>query len=251
MNIIKDIVIKNPLSVSDEQSFFLYSKLEKITMAVYLITDIFPKEEPLKVYLRERCLELLSFIMSLKDQSQESEIRISSLSGEILSLLKVSASANLISEMNYRILINEYNKFLKLVERQKENKEIFEKDFFKEEYKEALVPQGQIYKGHSKGHKQTTINNVLNEDLKDTVTEIVPKRVRRKSSGVFKKEKLDRRESIIKFIKDNKEVTVKDITKVVKGFSEKTIQRELVNMLEEGVLKKEGERRWSRYTLKK
>ncbi len=31
---------------------------------------------------------------------------------------------------------------------------------------------------------------------------------------------------------------------------EKTIQRELVSMMKEGSIKKEGERRWSQYSLK-
>jgi len=114
MNNIKDIIKKEALYTVEEQRFFLYNKLEKITTAVYLITDIFPKSEPLKLRLRDKCLELLSFIMSLRDNFKESEIKILSLASEINSLLNVSTSANLISEMNYKILISEYNKVFKI-----------------------------------------------------------------------------------------------------------------------------------------
>jgi len=242
MDIIKDIVKKDTLYNAEEQRFFLYNKLEKITMAVYLITDIFPKSEPLKFCLRNKCLGLLSFIMSLRDNSKESEIEILSLASEVSSLLNVATSANLISEMNYKILINEYNKFLKLVKGQSEDKLILEKDFFEESFNE--IPQ--ISKGQSKG--QLNIN-VLNKNIKDITTK---KRIsKRKKSGVFKKEKLERKQLILKFIKDNKEVSIKDISRVIKTCSEKTIQRDLMNMMKEGVLKKEGKKRWSKYLIKK
>lgn len=58
-----------------------------------------------------------------------------------------------------------------------------------------------------------------------------------------------RRSRILKLIKDNREVTIKDIVTHFPDISEKTIQRELVSLSDSGVLKKTGERRWSRYTL--
>ncbi|OHA79686.1 MAG: hypothetical protein A2747_00035 [Candidatus Yonathbacteria bacterium RIFCSPHIGHO2_01_FULL_44_41] len=61
--------------------------------------------------------------------------------------------------------------------------------------------------------------------------------------------KESRRARILKLIKDNREVTIKDITTHFPDLSEKTIQRELVLLTETGVLKKLGERRWSRYAL--
>ncbi|HAS84648.1 MAG TPA: hypothetical protein DCS23_01040 [Candidatus Yonathbacteria bacterium] len=58
-----------------------------------------------------------------------------------------------------------------------------------------------------------------------------------------------RRARILKLVKDNREVTIKDIATHFVDLSEKTIQRELVSLVESGVLKKFGERRWSRYAL--
>ena len=58
-----------------------------------------------------------------------------------------------------------------------------------------------------------------------------------------------RRVRILKLIKDNREVMIKDIVKHFPDLSEKTIQRELLSFVESGVLKKLGERRWSRYSL--
>ena len=58
-----------------------------------------------------------------------------------------------------------------------------------------------------------------------------------------------RKQAIIKFIKDKKQVMVKDISFFIKDYSEKTIQRDLISLVKAGVLKKEGERRWSRYMI--
>jgi hypothetical protein len=42
---------------------------------------------------------------------------------------------------------------------------------------------------------------------------------------------------------------IKDVSPLIEGCSEKTIQRELMSMVHNGTLKKIGEKRWSRYSL--
>jgi DNA-binding transcriptional ArsR family regulator len=59
----------------------------------------------------------------------------------------------------------------------------------------------------------------------------------------------DRRGRIEAIVRDKGEVTIKDISDVITDVSEKTIQRELIDMIAEGVVLKTGERRWSRYRL--
>lgn len=52
---------------------------------------------------------------------------------------------------------------------------------------------------------------------------------------------------ILSTIRKNKQASIKDIAAVVKGCSEKTIQRELGSLIEQGLVRKVGERRWSLY----
>jgi hypothetical protein len=56
---------------------------------------------------------------------------------------------------------------------------------------------------------------------------------------------------ILDFIKEKQSVSIKDITHynhpLIRGCSEKTIQRELVNLIQQGLIEKVGERRWSQY----
>ncbi len=58
-----------------------------------------------------------------------------------------------------------------------------------------------------------------------------------------------RRERIIEVLKDKGPVTIKDITDVVTDCSEKTIQRELIALIKDNMVHREGERRWSKYSI--
>ena len=59
----------------------------------------------------------------------------------------------------------------------------------------------------------------------------------------------DRRARIKTIIEAKKEATIKDISEIITDCSEKTIQRELNAMIEENIVKRQGERRWSKYSL--
>jgi DNA-binding transcriptional ArsR family regulator len=59
----------------------------------------------------------------------------------------------------------------------------------------------------------------------------------------------DRRETVLSVIKNKQKASIKDISTLIRGVSEKTIQRELSALIEAGKVKKEGERRWSIYSL--
>jgi len=54
---------------------------------------------------------------------------------------------------------------------------------------------------------------------------------------------------IIGLLKDTDGLGIKDIANVITDCSEKTIQRELMSLIENGLVRREGERRWSRYFL--
>ena len=59
----------------------------------------------------------------------------------------------------------------------------------------------------------------------------------------------DRRTRIQTILEAKGEATIKDISEIVTDVSEKTIQRELNAMIEENIVKRQGERRWSKYSI--
>lgn len=58
-----------------------------------------------------------------------------------------------------------------------------------------------------------------------------------------------RRERILNVLRDKVEASIKDITGTITDCSEKTIQRELIGLIKDNIVLREGERRWSKYKL--
>ena len=96
----------------------------------------------------------------------------------------------------------------------------------------------------SVGIKTKVVERVVSEDLSDGISSV-------ESVGVAKSvmQKNDRQQLILGIIREIGESSIKDISDNIKDCSEKTIQRELNTLIYDGVLKKVGERRWSKYIL--
>lgn len=252
----------------DSYLLFIYKKSERIISAVYLVSNFFPDSEPLKWQFRTIGVGVISHNLSLTLNPLYRSERFYQLAAELvklLSLLDISHLAGLISEMNFAILKKELESLLETLNMKgfqpsarADKNSLFDKDFFTvppDELSPSLsniVPGGQVAGGashpwpaqsqqpsdapigHSKGHpylkdKQITIGNDL--------------------SGI--KDIHARQSSIIELLKTKSNLTIKDFSQIIKGCSTKTIQRELLKLVKIGVLKKEGERRWSRYSIVK
>lgn len=61
----------------------------------------------------------------------------------------------------------------------------------------------------------------------------------------------DRSERIKTVLEAKPEATIKDIAEIITDVSEKTIQRELSSLIEKGQVIRQGERRWSKYSITK
>ena len=114
-----------------------------------------------------------------------------------------------------------------------------------------VVETPQIAVAKTNGHEdkeQINTNNVLYKKLEkeDVIKENKLVAVSKTNSlGI----KIARRNDVLNIVKVKGQVSIKDIVLMLKDVSEKTIQRELFSLVSEGVLKKEGEKRWSVYKL--
>jgi hypothetical protein len=238
---------------AEDYLIFIFKKTEKITAALYLVSGLLKDEEPIKWELRDRGIDLLSSSFSASNSLPgDKNAVIQSLftaALETLSLLNVAKISNLISDMNHRLLVHEIDNIVGLLrDRLAESAEdagyVLSESFFKTP---DLFSTGfrlgnrlGVNKGvgYDKGHRHSY------NDL-DQVKEGISKG---QQGGNDKK--LERQNVIVSVLKTQSNLTIKDFSKVIKDCSEKTIQRELIELVNKGVVKKEGERRWSRYSLR-
>ncbi len=104
-----------------------------------------------------------------------------------------------------------------------------------------VMDQGQESNFSSATKGQKDIKDISNNNVLNKVSDIkIEKKVKDKNS---------RQQIILEMLKSGVKLSIKDFAQNIKDVSEKTIQRELILMLEKGLLKKEGERRWSKYFL--
>ncbi len=198
---------------------FVRVKLEKLALATYRVSDFINDTEPLKKQLRESSVQAI--VESVGEDALAllpTTLRRLALLCDMVSLTRVGSS------MNFGILSEEYSSLATLI-----TDETITPSFanIKEVYLSSFtVPLAQIQTVASKGHQK---------DIKDKL---------------FKNGDAERSERIIAYTKDHPGSGIKAISKLFPGVSEKTVQRELLTLVSRGILQKEGERRWSRYSLK-
>lgn len=222
---------------------FLLKKTEKLASAIYLMTNHFSDSEPLKRTLRDKSSSLVSFMIGFKDlngiQSYSFGKEVESKIIEIVSLLEISQNVGLISKMNFTIVQEE---FIKLIEAIKSNplpesnpseSHSFNQNYFNVGGYRSTPKDAPVF------HTQKEVYSVDQKFQKSDDSSA-------QNGGIRKS---NRQNIILSVIKKKGEVTIKDVSEVIKNCSEKTIQRELTSLLSSGLVKRTGERRWSKYSI--
>ncbi len=236
-----------------------YSKINKLITAVYIVTDILDPGEPIRLKLRTIGLEILSDINLNYSSNLDQKIDTA------LSFLDVAAAINLISEMNSSILKKEFIELKQSVRdsiNRKEPNPNWLEEFLVPATTASLPnarplfgairhPIGQVG-SKSKGHAGTRIGVQKGSTLMQALSDKAEHLSDRKNNSILLRNQ--RRNEIIKIIKGvGGNTTITDIKNKMKGdfsiLSEKTIQRELFSMVEDGVLDRTGKKRWSKYFL--
>jgi hypothetical protein len=230
----------------DDYLVYVFKKTEKITAALYLISGLLKDDEPMKWELRDRGIDLLtsSFTASSSLPGDKNAVIQSLFTAalETLSLLGVARISNLISDMNHALLVGEIDKVVGLLrDRLAASAEnagyVLSEHFFRtpDLFSSGKPEVGSLKPGARSIEKGE--NKPLNQGI-------------HQGQIATQQKKSQRQEHIVSILKGQSNITIKDFSKVIKDCSEKTIQRELSELVDKGVIKKEGERRWSRYSLK-
>jgi hypothetical protein len=246
-------------------------KANKLASAVYLVTSFFADQEPLKWRLRQLASDLVSLSLSLNsylfEDREYAGLENRKIVVEIISLLSMGKNVGLISEDNHSILASEFSKYLEFIGfpsgmEEREGRAVLSESFFSfparelkqapqqplDEVKDKTVPVDNVPEAAKPRTEYLPQVKVERTNLSDKVQkDIIDKPLRQ--FGAVSVKKNSRQSVIIGLLKRKKEIMIKDVSPLISGCSEKTIQRELSAMVAAGILKKIGDKRWSRYSL--
>lgn len=284
----KEVLFYNDIFTQPlEKALIVYArKIEKITTALYLVTDVMDPEVPLTQSLRLESLGLLNscFQVLTRQSLGGSAVKItpSELTQimvrleHVISLISIGRIAHHISEMNAQVLITELEKVAKCLNEDlkelsnkytsylqpridpKESQPILSHailddssfdELEKRRIKDSVRPINDTKIINDKKQLLTQVTKVaigvgsVKSDSKYPINDMVKAQQPPKPTT----QNNDRKQSIINVIRSHKNASMQDITKFVTGYSEKTLQRELVSLIQSGVIKKVGDKRWATY----
>lgn len=216
---------------------YISLKSEKLATATYMVTGFLSDNEPLKWKIRTAALMIMSDIKkhispAVMDNPALLQFARAAIA-ELDILLHVAAAESAVSDMNFSILRQEYQSLGRFIEEKcvRPMSDPALEEIRRDEATLATTPKiitagvqekTVVTKGYSRPEPQH----------------------REKSS-----DNGGRREAIVSYIRAHGWSAIKDIAGAVPGCSLKTVQRELVDLVGKNVLRKRGERRWSRYQL--
>jgi len=228
----------------------IYNRSYRLAAAVFITSNVMDQNEELRTKIKSLSLSLVSTAVNLKDinflDSKKLITDLEKNSLELMSMLDIASVAGLVSKMNADILREEFQSFIlelgKFSEKFENNRNISVKSIFTESLVTNISSNLEIVNIDSSSKP----NEVYRNDSKNTLEK---NRVNGGGNSNGHKRKDLRKNVVLEFIKGHTDVSIKDIVPNINGCSEKTIQRELINLINEKKIKKIGERRWSRYSI--
>lgn len=225
--------IFNNIFEKDIRRVFIYKKAERLAKAIHLITPAFAESVSLRNRIDAISIGLVDAAILPSGTSR------TSLSRELLALssvLGIARTGGLLSSMNAEIIVREARILLQEVAAYEEPRLFLDdaptlSEIAKLQNSNQKEPKKQATKLITSA-RPSEGGKVHIKDIKDT------------------KSIKDRSDAVLSVIRNKGEASIKDISTLIRGVSEKTIQRELSALISSGVVLKRGERRWSTYSLR-
>ena len=215
--------------VKNEHHKFSVLKSEKLASALYLVTGFMSDTDPLRNRLRTCALDLVSSVSDTqRARANGGSTTFISRCLEIGSLLALAERTGAVSPMNTRILSEEYAALGSFVDTN--SAAIFSDRMIDVSARVPAALPAQATPAPVRSFEKRTEND----------------QERIKKTNNYKRHS-NRRDTILSLFNKKDVISVKDASESIEGCSEKTVQRELMGMVDEGVLLMEGKRRWTVY----
>jgi len=225
-----DKSVFNNVFKKDIRRVFIYKKAEQIAKALHLIAPAFTRS----VSLKNRADAIAMNIVDAAARPPDTD----TISRELLtlsSILSIARMNGMLSAMNADLIAHEARILQREVAEYREPHLFLDAVPTLADLAKAQAPLQRAYDRRLKQNSPVLPRTIPPRGVQGHIKDI--------------KQIKDRREAILSVIKDKGQASIKDISLLIRSVSEKTIQRELLMLIQEGLVKKEGERRWSVYAL--
>ena len=231
--------IFNNVFEKDIRRVFIYKKAERLAKAIHLIAPAFTDSMSLRNRIDTIAIGLVDAAILPSGAARLA------LSRELLalsSILSIARTGGLLSSMNAELIAHETHMLLQEVAAYEEPRLFFD---------ESPTLSGIAKKAlsHDSLQRLATTRRAAQSRPNISGHPPVSKGRIKDIDNLSDTHVKDRREAILSVIRNKKVASIKDISTVIRGISEKTIQRELTALITEGTVLKQGERRWSTYSL--
>jgi hypothetical protein len=281
----KDIQLYQVVSnfIKDKDGVNVYRRAEKICKAYFLLTQHIQENNSIKQKLRNLALDMSSKTLDMVvtfNKTEELARGVVTHAMALVSVSDIAVTARFISEANYSLVVHQVQIFINEVETywktSSHNNQVMpvhlfdvesldasyknDMSFMSQSVSNTAIEEIQVLKKENTHavsssihgsiapmNSQTSVNKVVRDFARGSEqkkTSSNPTAKESKGEG-----KSERQTLILSTISTRGESSIKDLTDVIKGCSEKTIQRELIALVDSGSLLKTGERRWSRYSI--
>ncbi|MDO8552955.1 MAG: hypothetical protein Q7S01_05570 [bacterium] len=233
-------------NVSGEKS---YRRAERLVAALHLITSHISEHEPIRKSARATSIELLSGLLSLRDEMRsvhsEKVRSVQATVRQLISLVRILAVSGLVSPQNTDVIVeavDELGNFINLAGRTPLSESV-------------VLSRDDLLSGTLAREKRNLVKDRLATAVSNTdagvsirtdngsITDI------QRDIGISKTSMTTRRSEIIAVLRSVKDAGIRDVASSLPEYSEKMIQRELAALVAVGQVKKTGLKRWSKYSL--
>lgn len=220
-----------------------YRRAERLSAGIVLLTNHVSEKEHLRQAARELSLALVSGILSVRDEMRSSTSgRVSGLKATVRNLMTVirllAVSGN-ISIQNAEAVTEALDSLVEFIQAS-------QKSNFAES---VLLGREDFLDVRETSSKH---NRTIDTALKDSASSVSDEDSRTSSrppNTTNVSHMSSRSLAILEVLSGGKELGIRDIASNLPEYSEKMIQRELAELVRKASVKKEGLKRWSRYSI--
>ncbi|MEK7086323.1 MAG: hypothetical protein AAB951_00875 [Patescibacteria group bacterium] len=232
--------IFNNIFEKDIRRVFIYKKAERLAKALHLIAPAFAESISLRNRIDAIAIGLIDAAVLPPGVAR------TALSRELLALssvLSIARTGRLLSTMNTELISHEVHVLLQEIAAYEAPRLFLDDTPTLSSIAKGAQRRNSLQDASGDAQKHTTQRPLVKHRPSPTSKGQV------KDTDVPSAHIKDRQEAVLSVIRSNGSVSIKGISTMIRGVSEKIIQRELSALIESGIVTKQGERRWSTYSL--